>query len=90
MSRKIILPFFVFFIFTTLLPAGKIPLKKAVETGIQKDSQYKNRLLDSKITRLDQQKARMKRLFNLDFSGSYLFKSQQMEISFPSSMPGAG
>jgi len=70
-----------FFIFSALMPAGKIPLKKAVETGIKKDSQYKNRLLDSKITRLNRQKVQMKRLFNLDFGGSYLFKSQQMEIA---------
>ena len=81
MKKKIILPAMAFFILTVLLPAGKIPLKKAVETGIQQDSQYKNRLLDTKITHLNRQKAQMKRLFNLDFGGSYVFKSQQMEIA---------
>ncbi len=67
-----------------------IPLEKAVEKGIQMDNQYQNRLLDTEISGLNQKKARMKKLFYVDLAGSYLFKSQQMEIAFPPSTPAPG
>jgi outer membrane protein TolC len=54
------------------------------------DNQYKNRLLDTEISGLNQKKARMKKLFYVDSGGSYFFKSQQMEIVFPSSSPAPG
>ncbi|NIM18580.1 MAG: TolC family protein [Candidatus Aminicenantes bacterium] len=72
------------------LVVGEIPLKQAIETGIRTDSQYKNHLLEHDISRLNQAKARMKKLFQLDFGGSYLFKSQQMEILFPDAHPAPG
>jgi outer membrane protein TolC len=70
---------------TGIEESGKkpIPLEKAVEKGIQMDNQYQNRLLDNEISGLNQKKARMEKLFYVDLAGSYLFKSQQMEISFP-------
>ena len=68
----------------------KIPLEKAIEKGIQMDNQYKNQLLDTEISGLNQKKARMKKLFSIDLGGSYFFKSQQMEISFPDSTPAPG
>jgi outer membrane protein TolC len=68
----------------------KFSLEKAIEKGIQMDNQYKNRLLDAEIIELNQKKARMKKLFRVDLSGAYLFKSQQMEIIFPDSNPAPG
>jgi outer membrane protein TolC len=68
----------------------RIPLEKAIEKGIQMDNQYKNQLLETEISGLNQKKARMKKLFYVDLGGSYLFKSQQMEISFPDSTPAPG
>jgi len=68
----------------------KISLKKAIEKGIQMDNQYKNRLLDTEISGLNQKIARMKKLFDVDLGGSYFFKSQQMEIAFPDSNPAPG
>jgi outer membrane protein TolC len=68
----------------------KISLKKAIEKGIQMDNQYKNRLLDTEISGLNQKKARMKKLFYLDLGGSYFFKSRQMEIVFPDGNPAPG
>ena len=64
-------------------PGKKIPLKQAVAEGMQRDAQYQNRRLDEDIAGLNRQKARMKKLFAVDLAGSYLFKSQQMEIDFP-------
>ena len=90
MKRKIFFILMLFFIFAPLLSAGEIPLEKAIESGIQKDPQYQNRLLDSKIAALNRQKARLKKLFNLNFNSSYLFKSQQMEIVLPDSQPAPG
>jgi outer membrane protein TolC len=69
---------------------GEIPLKQAIEKGIRIDPQYKNHLLEHDIGRLNQAKARMKKLFQLDFGGSYRFKSQQMEILFPDALPAPG
>ena len=68
----------------------KISLETAVEKGIQRDSQHKNRLLDTEISGLNQKKARKKKLFYVDLGGSYFFKSQQMEIAFPASSPAPG
>ncbi|UCH93666.1 MAG: TolC family protein [Candidatus Aminicenantes bacterium] len=68
---------------TTGTAKRKISLEKAVEKGIQSDARYKNRLLDSEITGLYRQKARMKKRFHVDLQGSYFFQSQQMEIVFP-------
>jgi len=69
---------------------SEIPLKKAIETGIQADNTYKNNLLDQDIDRLNLQKASMKKFFNLDLSASYLFKSDQMQIIFPDTQVGPG
>jgi len=68
----------------------KITLEKAIEKGIQMDNQYKNQLVDTEISGLNQKKTRMKKLFYVDLGGSYFFKSQQMEISFPDSTPAPG
>ncbi len=64
------------------LYAGDIPLQKAVEKGIQMDANYKNRGVDAQKSVLELEKAGNQRWFNMDFGGSYLFKSEQMEISF--------
>jgi len=60
----------------------KMSLKKAIEAGIHQDDRYKNQLIDQSIAKVNSQKAEMKKYFNLDFNGSYLFKSEKMEINF--------
>lgn len=84
MKKNRILPALVLAVILTgnLFPEGEISLPQAVETGVREDAQHKNHMLELEISRLNQVKARLKKRFNLDFNGSYLFKSQQMEIGF--------
>lgn len=75
--------FLVWLVFLAMgLQAGDIPLQKAVAKGIQLDAMVQNRHLDDQKGVLELEKARHNRWFNMDFNGSYLFKSEQMEISF--------
>jgi OMF family outer membrane factor len=73
-----------------LLLAGDIPLAQAIEKGILMDAQMKNRRLDSEKATLELEKAEKNRWFNLDLKGSYLFKSEQMEVPLPGMSMKAG
>jgi len=64
-----------------------IQLQEAIENGIKIDLHYQNRQIDAEMAELERQKAKFKKFFSLDFAASYLFKSQQMEISFPAMSP---
>ncbi|MGE5340807.1 MAG: TolC family protein [Candidatus Omnitrophota bacterium] len=59
-----------------------IPLMKAIEIGIQQDSRYKNQLLSESMAHTNRIRATLKKYFNLDLGGSYLYKSETMEITF--------
>lgn len=86
--------FFGILVFTvnaeTGTTANVISLQNAIDLGIRQDNQYKNQILELEINRLNQEKAQMKKLFSIDFSGSYLFKSERMVAELPFSIPIAG
>ncbi len=62
---------------------AKIPLQTAIEKGLQRAVNYQNQVLEEKSGELEKRTAQMKKYFSIGFDGSYLFKSEQMEIPFP-------
>jgi len=81
--KKLTLFPLLFFAGLALNGVEKIPLSKAIENGLQTSFQLKNQLLEEEAAQIGTTSAAMKMLFNIDFSGSYLYKSQQMEITLP-------
>jgi outer membrane protein TolC len=69
---------------------GKIPLEKAVEQGIRLDAGWKNLRLEGRKAAVELEKARKTKWFTLDLGGSYLFKSEQIELRFPDTQPAPG
>jgi outer membrane protein TolC len=69
---------------------GAIPLEKAVESGIYIDAGYNNQRLELNALQVKHRQTLMNKRFKLDLSGSYLFKSENMEIAFPDSQPAPG
>jgi outer membrane protein TolC len=69
---------------------AKIPLSAAIKKGIQINFKIQNQLLEEKIKYSEKKIARGKRLFSLNLGGSYLYKSQQIEIEFPPTDLGDG
>jgi len=67
----------------------KIPLERAIEEGLKKDSEYLNSVLDQEKAEIQRQLVAKNKLFRLDFGGSYLYKSQTTKIDFfPVQIPG--
>ncbi len=73
----------------------KISLKQAVEDGLKMSGSYKNRFLSEKEAGLRVEQSLKDKLFSLDFSADYLYRSDIMTIEFPGidipgmiSMPG--
>ncbi len=60
----------------------KIPLERAIEEGLKKDSEYLNSVLDQEKAEIQRQLVAKNKLFRLDFGGSYLYKSQTTKIDF--------
>lgn len=70
---------------------NKIPLKKAIAEGLNRDYEYLNTLLDQEKAGLQQKLSAKRKLFRLDFDASYLYRSETMVIDFPSvQIPGVG
>ncbi|MCU0287277.1 MAG: TolC family protein, partial [Acidobacteria bacterium] len=67
-----------------------ITLVEAIQNGLARAAAYQDQVLDVKSLELENQSAKMKRYFSLDTNASYLFRSEQMEISFPGKMIKAG
>jgi outer membrane protein TolC len=70
------------FLWAAVLTA-KIPLQTAIEKGLQRAANYNNNILEEKSRKLEKRTAQMKKYFSIESGGSYLFKSEQMEIPFP-------
>jgi outer membrane protein TolC len=70
-----------------LLCSAEIPLKQAVDKGIQLDAAVRNRLLDEQNSDLAIISAQKHRLFTLTTGASYRFQSEQMEIQVPGLLP---
>ncbi|MCK4942916.1 MAG: TolC family protein [Candidatus Aminicenantes bacterium] len=62
--------------------SAKIPLQQAITRGIQKSLVIQNNLLEQKNLKLEKKTRDMKKWLTLHLGGSYIFKSQQMEINF--------
>ncbi len=60
----------------------KIPLDKAIEEGLKKDSEYLNSVLDQEKAEIQRRLAERRKLFRLDFDGSYIYRSETMKIDF--------
>ncbi|MDQ1352928.1 MAG: TolC family protein [Acidobacteriota bacterium] len=72
------------------LPAEGVSLEEAIQRGLERSATYRNQALEEKSLELEKKTAQMKRFFSLDSAGSYLFKSEQMEIAFPGKSIKAG
>lgn len=72
------------------LHAEGIPLETAVQKALDRAAGPMNGVLDEQVKELERESARMKKYFTLDSNASYLFKSEQMEISFPGMSAKAG
>ncbi|MBS3819110.1 TolC family protein [bacterium] len=82
---KKLLSFFLILPLTLSLQANqKIPLKKAIQEGIQRNLEYANKLLDEKNAQIRTQKYEAQKRFHIDLNGSYLYQSETMEIEIPS------
>lgn len=62
------------------LPA-RIPLERAINSGIEKSLAIRNNLLEQASLKLEKKNLELQNWFVLHLGGSYLFKSQQMEIN---------
>jgi outer membrane protein TolC len=60
----------------------KMPLERAIEEGLKKDSEYLNSVLEQEKAEIQRHLAERKKLFRLDFDGSYIFRSETMKIDF--------
>lgn len=75
----------ILIIFNSFLPGQtpeKIPLDKAIEEGLKKDSEYLNSVLDQEKAEIQRHLAERRKLFRLDFDGSYIYRSETMKIDF--------
>ena len=60
-----------------------ITLQQAIERGIKINLQCQNQELQEKIQLIHQQTTRLNRFFTINAGGSYLYRSQEMEIIMP-------
>lgn len=61
--------------------SAEIPLEKAIKRGIEKSLVIQNNHLEQARLKLEKQKRESRKWFELNLGGTYLYKSQQMEIS---------
>lgn len=71
------------------LPA-EITMQQAIQSGIQMSSAFQNQVLETHSLELLEKTARLKKWFNIDSGGSYLYRSEQMEITLPDMNPAPG
>lgn len=69
---------------------AEVTLPEAVEKSLQRTAGYQNRLLDQKVRELETQTAGMNKYFTAAAGGSYMYRSEQMEISLPGQTMKAG
>ncbi len=68
----------------------QIPLTQAIADAIAIDGTHQNNGLQAKAQALEKINAQRRKRLTVNASGLYLFKSEQMEISFPASNPAPG
>lgn len=91
MKRFIILVFIIIVMNCPVwLSAEGISLEEAIQKGLERSASYRNQVLEEKSLELEKKTAQMKRFFSLDSAGSYLYKSEQMEITLPGKSIKAG
>lgn len=62
---------------------SKIPLKKAIESGVMKNYGMNNLILDEKISAKEKEMMKREALFKLDLNGSYLYRSEKIHMQLP-------
>jgi len=88
MTKRIFI--FILLILFSVFLFSAIPLEQAIKNGIKKNTEYKNQLLEQKITELEKENAEKNRLFELSLKGSYLFKSEKMTLELPDMQSAPG
>lgn len=71
-------------VLTRALPAADetLTLRQAVAAGLERSLEVQNLRLDALSAETELDSALLKKWFSLDAAGSYMFKSEQMEIAF--------
>lgn len=92
MRRFIILVFIIVVVMScpVWLSAAGVSLEEAIQKGLERSASYRNQMLEEKSLELEKKTAQMKKFFSLDSAGSYLYRSEQMEITFPGKSIKAG
>jgi outer membrane protein TolC len=72
------------------LPGEGIPLETAVQKALERAAGPGNSVLEEQVKELEVRNARVKKFFSVDSNATYLFKSEQMEVSFPGKSVKAG
>jgi len=60
-----------------------VPLRKAIKNGIRINCEVKNSLLESRIIEVSHRIEELNRYFSVIGSGSYLYRSEKIEIKLP-------
>lgn len=82
--KKILFGLSIFLLlFLSLNAFKKISLDQAIEDGLRMNGSYKNRFLSQKQAAIRVDQSSKNKLFNLNFSANYLYKSETMTIEFP-------
>jgi len=68
----------------------KIPLRTAVKNGLRLSESLQNQILEEEAAGLSREAAERRKWFSIDAAASYLYRSEQMEIVFPSTTLGTG
>lgn len=74
---------FIIFVMMVLPISGEVTLGEAVQRGLKQHELLKNHALDENLADLSLSSAKMKKWFSLEAGASYMYNSEQLEISFP-------
>ena len=78
-------------IFVLWLEGGeRVSLRTAVENGLRLNESLQNQMLEEETSTIARDAAERKKWFTVDAAASYLYRSERMEITFPSTSLGAG
>lgn len=68
----------------------KVPLRTAVKNGLRLSESLQTQIREEETARLSREAAERKKWFTIDAAASYMYRSEQMEIVFPSTTLGTG
>ena len=70
--------------------ADKVSLRAAVKNGLRLSESLQTQIWEEETARLSRETAERKKWFAIDAAASYMYRSEQMEIVFPSTTLGTG